>query len=231
MIDALSYVKLAPGIDKMKLVDLNGVDLELNKKATFESVIATWHKEQEELALKKHQEHEEWLNSPEGQQYTQQKEKEKAEHDAFVFHSVDEALLALSDVKPCLLSSPNTSHADAMRFCKEVMEIILKCEDLHFNSEQQAALSATLLLLGARKSEQLNDKFRTSEGNIGTLMNSKNNIQFPVAVFDQLIETKESTFNFGLSKVTEGGLKNSWIGQWLEAQKEKEKTLNNPDKK
>lgn len=227
IIDAIAYVKVSKDFDKIKLANLNGVNLKIDKKTTFSSAMNRWNKVKKEYEAKAIREHKEWLRTPEGQEYTRQKEQEQAEHDAYVFHSVDEALLALSDVEPCYLFHFNTTHEDAIRFCKEIMDIIQRCQDLHFEPEQQKEFSSMLTILGASGNDKLAEKFISGETSIGALMNTKNNIEFPASVFDQLIDADINKFNFNLSLVTDGGLKNSWIGGWLKTQKEHEKSLKN----
>ena len=223
--EATAYYAENEDIKKIELVGLNGVDLTIDEKTTFESAMDAWQKGTQENAKKAQQKHEEWLRSPEGIAETERKQKEHEEHEAFVFHSVDEALLALTELKPCDLSSDKTSQAEALAFCQDLMTILLKCEDLRFNDTQRKEMSDILKTLGATNTKGANEKFVSGEQSVGVLMGTKGSIGFPLSALDQLIDTSATTFDIGLAKLTEGGMKYSWIGEWLKTQNKKEKTL------
>ena len=203
--EATAYYAENEDIKKIELVGLNGVDLTIDEKTTFESAMDAWQKGTQENVQKAQQKHE--------------------EHEAFVFHSVDEALLALTELKPCDLSSDKTSQAEALAFCQDLMTILLKCEDLRFNDSQRKEMSDILKTLGATNTKGASEKFVSGEQSVGVLMGTKGSIGFPLSALDQLIDTSATTFDIGLAKLTEGGMKYSWIGEWLKTQNKKEKTL------
>ena len=224
--EAVKYLK-ENKYEKFILKDLNGVDLEIDKVLTVEQALDKYQKEKVAYSERKQKEYEEWLASPEGIAEQKRKAEEKAKHDAFVFHSTSEAILALTEIKPVDLTSDKTTEKEAMRFCKEVMTVILKCEDLHFSDEDRALLQDTLKTLGCVETKDVSQKFLTlgSQATIGTLLKSKNNIQLPLYCFDQLLSEDKDTFEFGMSKMTEGREKNSWITKWLQTQEKADKSL------
>ena len=224
--EAVKYLK-ENKYEKFILKDLNGVDLEIDNGLTIEQVLGKYQEEEIAYSRRKQKEYEEWLASPEGIAEQKREAEEKAKHDAFVFHSTSEAILALTEIKPVDLTSDKTTEKEAMRFCKEVMTVILKCEDLHFSDEDRALLQDTLKTLGCVKTKDVSQKFLTlgSQATIRTLLKSENNIQLPLVCFNQLLSEDKDTFEFGMSKMTEGREKNSWIAKWLQTQEKADKSL------
>ena len=224
--EAVKYLK-ENKYEKFILEDLNGVDLEIDNGLTIEQVLGKYQEEKTAYSRRKQKEYEEWLASPEGIAEQKRQAEEQAKHDAFVFHSTSEAILALTEIKPVDLTSDKTTEKEAMRFCKEVMTVILKCEDLHFSDEDRALLQDTLKTLGCVETKDVSQKFLTlgSRTTIGTLSKLKNNIQLPLSCFDQLLSEDKDTFEFGKSKMTDGGEKYSWIGEWLQTQEKADKSL------
>lgn len=160
--------------------------------------------------------HEEYKKSPEYLAQQKIEAEEKAKHDAYVYHSVDEALLALTEIEPSNLKSEKTTKKDAVRFCKEVMTVILKCEDLHFDNKQAKEFQDTLIALSCTNYAQANEKFKPSkQATIGRLLQQENDIGFPLNVFTNLMDCNSSDFNSNKAIVTEVGIKNSWTGMWL----------------
>ena len=224
--EAVKYLK-ENKYEKFILKDLNGVDLEIDNGLTIEQALDKYQKEKVAYSERKQKEYEEWLASPEGIAEQKREAEEKAKHDAFVFHSTSEAILALTEIKPVDLTSDETTEKEAMRFCKEVMTVILKCEDLHFSDEDRALLQDTLKTLGCVETKDVSQKFLTlgSQVTIRTLLKSENNIQIPLVCFNQLLSEDKDTFEFGMSKMTEGREKNSWITKWLQTQEKADKSL------
>lgn len=144
-----------------------------------------------------------------------------------LFTSVDEAIIALSEVEICDLKSSKTSKQDAIDFCKQVMKLLSRCRKLNFNEKELEEFSVTLLTLGCTKQADANKKFIDKSDLLTSLediINRKDDITFPLYVFDNLIGTKNPEFKFSLLAFFDGGIKTSWAGDWLKAQ-EKERTI------
>ena len=128
-------------------------------------------------------------------------------------------MLALTEIEPANLKSSATSMEDAVRMCKAVMTVILKCEDLHFDDQQRTEFQETLKALGCATFDQADAKFKPlGDATIGEIVGKKNDIQFPLSAFTNLIDCSKETFDFGKAKMTDGGEKSSWVGEWLAAQ-------------
>ena len=225
--EAVKYINENTKYEKFVLEGLNGVNLGIDSGLTVEQALDKYQEEKAAYRERIQKEYEEWLASPEGIAEQKRQAEEQAKHDAFVFHSPSEAMLALTEIEPVDLTSAKTTEKEAMRFCKEVMTVILKCEDLHFSDEDRILLQDTLKALGCVETKDASRKFLTSgsRATIGNLLKAKNNIQFPLYCFDQLLSENEDAFNYGKSIMTEGGEKHSWIGEWLQTQEKADKSL------
>lgn len=189
-----------------------------------------------ERRKQKEREYEEWLKTPEGIVYQKKQEEErkkqeeeKREYDKWIFHSYEEFVDALKQIKPCDLTSETSSKCDALKMCKEVILAINKAGALRFSDEQKNNISNILKCLGCCKTNEAAEKFIELPNNasIGDAMRAENNIEFPLSVFNNLIDVSPSNFGFSMSYVTDGGKKYSWCAEWLETQ---EKTKANPEK-
>ena len=148
------------------------------------------------------------------------------ENEIVPYKSFDEALLDLTSIDPCDLTSKQTSQQEAVAFCKKVMTILLRCEKLSFKDKQIQELSETLKTLGATTYENANEKFIADKKKFGEAVLSKGDIQFPLSVFTNIIDNNPESFRYGFSKAVEGGEEHSWIGEWLKTQNQKEQSRN-----
>ena len=203
--------------EKMILQDLNGVDVIIDKSTTVEEAINQWETKRNELSRKRQAEYNAWLKTPEGIKYQKDQEEKAKKHEAFVYHSFEEAMTDISKIEPVDLKSNDVSMEEAVKFCEKVCTSILKCEDLRFTDEQMKQFSDALEAIGCTTYKKASMKFHSNK-ETGIGIDEPNNIAFPLSAFSQLIGTDRDTFAFGLSKMTDGGLENSWIGIWLKAQ-------------
>lgn len=224
--NGIAFLKEFPVFKGLVLEDLNGADVFLTSETPYEKIEEVYQTALEETTARKQAEHEAFLKTPEGKKWlAEQEEKEKlakaekAEHDAFVFHSEEEVFEALKKIKPCDLTSNKTSVEDAVRFCKEVMTVLLKCEDLCPNHRK---MEEALTALGACRYDDANKKFKTDAEKLSEVLTKKDNIEFPLSVLTQIIGSSYNSYKFGLQRATDGGKKYSWVGEWLSAQSEPE---------
>jgi len=215
--DAIKYLSINTELKKIVITNFNGVDIVIDEKSTLESALKNWESAWYEKRKEAEKKEAEWLRSPEGIAETKRLEQKRLEHEAFVYHSVDEALLDLTSVNPCDLSSDKTTSAQALDFCQKVMTILSKCIDLNFTDKQVIETSELLKTLGARGHAEINEKFVSGEKNPEALITAKGNIEFPSNVFNQLIDTRTSSFNFAIYWASGD------IHRWLKAQKAKTK--------
>lgn len=223
--EAIDYLNSAAvtgaALESVTIIGLNGIDLTITKGMTVDEAIAKFKKMQDEKYEQYKAEREAWLKTPEGQEYLRAQEEEKRKHEEFVYHSVDEALEALSKVKPVDLVGGSTSMDDAIEFSKEVLLIIHKCEDLRFTEEEQKQFSDALKAIGCATYKTVNPKYVTDPTKTLGQIIKTNDIDFPLSCYSQLIDVKPSTFSFGLSKLCDGDIEYSWISSWLKAQEER----------
>ena len=204
--------------ERVTILGLNGIDLTITKGTTVDEAIAMFKKLQDEKFAKYEAERKAWLETPEGKAYLKKQEEEKRQHEEFVYHSTDEAMEALSKVKPVDLVGGTTSMSDAIEFSREVLLIIHKCEDLRFTEEEQKQFSDALKAIGCATYKTVNQKYVTDPTKTLGQIIKTNDIDFPLSCYSQLIDVKPSTFSFGLSKLCDGDIEYSWIGSWLKAQ-------------
>ena len=199
--------------------DIRGILVEITKETTAKDAVNQWKKQFDEKEQKRSLERKQWLASPEGQAYLKAEKEKQEKHNAFVYHSVDEAILALTEIKPADLKSEKTTLGEAVRLCKEVLTVVLKSEDLEFDDKQIKVFQKTLKALGCATYEDANEKFKTAgEGVIGQVRTKENNLDFPLTAFTGLIDNKSSSFRTNLAKFTDGGEGICWISGWLSAQ-------------
>ena len=216
--EATEYIAKHKEIKKIELVELNGTDITIDRKTTYASALESYELTTKENAQKHNEEYEEWKKA-----LAKERKQEREEREAFVYHNVDEALLALTEVTPCDLSSSDPTRTEALTFCKEIMTIVLKCSGLHFNDTQKKEMSEILKTLGATGYKDVNEKF-ISERKIPGIPTI--DIKLPLDLFSNVIDATPEYFDHAFARGTEGGLRHSKIGVWLAEQKEKEKTRN-----
>ena len=206
-----AYVHTTSGYGDLKV--------EIKKGMTYDELHDDFIAASKEYLAKREKEREGWFDARYGIVYTQAEMKKKKEHDAFVYHSFDEMVDALKQIKPCDLTSEATSNAAALDLCENVMLVLIKAEDLCFSDEKQNQLSKILKALGCCKDGEVAEKFKQlpEKSPIADMLVAENNIEFPLAVFNNIIDVPSTTFSCGFSKCVQGG-KESWCGEWLKTQ-------------
>lgn len=188
--------------------------VEVKQGMTYDELMDDFMAASRDQKAEEAREKEEWLKSPEGIAHTKAEEQKKKEHEEFVYHSFDEVVDALKQIKPCDLTSETTSLKDALKMCEDVMLVLIKAEDLRFSSEQQALFSKMLRGLGCCKYDEAAQKFMTLQEKLSLddMIVAENNIQFPLSEFTNLIDVSPNTFKHVFSMSV------SWCGRWLETQ-------------
>lgn len=100
---------------------------------------------------------------------------------------------------------------------KRVMINIQKSVNFNFDEQQRKEYSEALKQLGCTTFKNAHNCFKGESRTIGEVLKLNGNIEFPLSALSQLIDTDESTFSYGLSKMAEGN-EYSWVSQWLNAQ-------------
>ena len=136
-----------------------------------------------------------------------------------IYRNVNEALEELKKINPADLTSDETTLAEAIRFCREVMTVLVGCDELQFTEEQQRELSEQLKALGCVTYDAANKKYKSSASFKRTI-GTPGSIEYPLSAFSQLIDTDRGTFLTGMDLITDGGMSgDGWTGRWLKAQK------------
>lgn len=133
------------------------------------------------------------------------------------YEHVGEVFAALEPIEGVDLTSKDTTVEMALPFCKEVMKVISRCEYLQFKRQDAYKLSEILKAKGACAYKKANPELLSVKGGVGVLMGLKNNVQFPLSAFTQIVDASYETFTFGMSMLTEGG-EHSWCDIWLKNQ-------------
>lgn len=191
--------------------------VEVKNGMTYEELMDDFMAASRDYLAEQARKREEWLKSPDGIAQTKADEQKKKEHDEFVYHSFDEVVDALKQIKPCDLTSETSSLKDALKLCEDVMLVMMKAEDLSFSSEQKEKFSKMLRALGCCAQDEAAQKFiKLPKGSgFGVMSVSENNIEFPLFAFTN-IHGSPASFNFGLEIV---GSNDAGFGKdWLETQ-------------
>ncbi|MGN1201545.1 MAG: hypothetical protein ACI4R8_04770 [Candidatus Caccovivens sp.] len=163
-----------------------------------------------------------WLSAQEkaDNKIVETNKKEKIEKkDVEYYKNVREAVEALLEIEPVDLKSRNTSNEDAVKFCREVLTVLMGCENLNFNGTEQMYISDALKSIGCVKYKNAANQFKSNKTEtIGCISEKPNSIEFPLECFTRLIDADQDTFSYGLSKILDGGEKHSWVASWLSAQ-------------
>lgn len=161
--------------------------------------------------------------------YKEELRKNEMEHDAYVYHSANEANIALTHLKPIDLTSEKTTMKEAVDFCKDFMVILSKCEDLEFSDEDRKIFQDTMRVLGLASYDEVNEKFKgDSEGRvIGRCIEKQDSIEFPLIVATKLLKAENSKdFEHYIklhTKEREGEPSDALV--WFEAQRSAEVSL------
>ena len=149
------------------------------------------------------------------------KQMEKIIHRDFVYKDFDEMMADLNKIKPCNLSSNETSFASAQKMFEKILTSFVKAEDLTLTAENQEWISNKLESLRGCKEKQISEKFLPnldSAKSIDEINCKENSIEYPLLVVSKLISSKGNNFTAYFNYLTDGGLKESPCGKWLKAQ-------------
>lgn len=149
------------------------------------------------------------------------KQMEKIIHRDFVYKDFDEMMADLNKIKPCNLSSNETSFASAQKMFEKILTSFVKAEDLTLTTENQEWISNKLESLRGCKEKQISEKFLPnldSAKSIDEINCKENSIEYPLLVVSKLISSKGNNFTAYFNYLTDGGLKESPCGKWLKAQ-------------
>lgn len=137
------------------------------------------------------------------------------------FENEQEMFTVMKYLKHCNLASEKTELSDAVEFCKTIFECFLRAEHFTPNHEK---LELSLYRLGACKYNDAANKFiANGDASIGELLSSVDDIGFPLSAFSQILDTSDSDYRLGWSKLMDGGKDNSWVSEWLNTQYNKER--------
>lgn len=131
------------------------------------------------------------------------------------YETLEEFYSDLSKIKKVDYTSAETSMESAIAHSRQVLTTLLRAQNLDLTNEQQN-LSEALKIIGCVPYQQAHEKFQ-DRSTIGQLL-GKENVSFPLSVYQQLIDADPDTFMYGLAKVLDGGNKYSWISDWLQTQ-------------
>ena len=131
------------------------------------------------------------------------------------YETLEEFYKDLSKIEKVDYTSPETSMESAIEHSRQVLTTLLRAQNLDLTKEQQN-VSEALKIIGCVPYSQAHKKFQ-DKSTIGQLL-EKENIAFPLSVYQQLIDSEPKTFSLILGRVLEGGAKYSLISEWLQTQ-------------
>lgn len=222
--EAMAYLR-ASGKKNMTIQGLQDVTIQVNRYMTNDEAFKCFELVRDAMDKAYGINYEAYKRSDEYQAEQARKKAEEEERQAGLYPTVDKAIEALKEIKPIDLKSEKTSMKEAKEWAVKVLKVMQGCEDLRFDEGQRKLMSDTLRSLGAVSLEELRNKVVNKK-----LVNmdekkpllESNDLSFPLSAMGQLIDTSAETFSYGLGKMTEGGLKYSWIGDWFRSQENAE---------
>ena len=149
------------------------------------------------------------------------KQMEKIMHKNFAYKDFDEMVADLNKIKPCNLSSNETSFAIAQRMFQKILTTFVKAEDLSLTQENQEYISNKLENLLGCKENKVSEKFVSNilqTESINEIVCKENSIEYPLIAVSKLISSKGNDFTAYFNYLTDGGLKESPCGKWIKAQ-------------
>ena len=124
----------------------------------------------------------------------------------------EEFFKALSEITPCDLRDSKTTIKAALVFCTQVLSYF---ERATFRPDQDK-LELSLYHMGACEYKKAAEHLLPiKNAYIEDILKAKNNVQFPLVVFSQILNTEPDSYEYGWAKA-----KGGWISNWLNAQKE-----------
>lgn len=134
------------------------------------------------------------------------------------YNNIDKIVRDLKNIGYVDLTSNKTEIKQAVNFCKKVFAIIMGCKHFDFTDEDITKMSNTLKEIGCVKHNDAASKFISNNHNsLSDVIELPNNIEFPLSLFSQLIDTNSNSFTFAISLATDGD-EMSWINSWIDAQ-------------
>lgn len=129
-------------------------------------------------------------------------------------------LKALDKIKPIDLMSDKTTMQEAVQWAKDIFKTIDESKISYIKDENKILVSEKLKELGGLKLSDLK-KTKFFEGGkiLDDIISKKDSIEFPLSAFAQLIDTRNSTFDYGFAKLFEDE-EFSWANEWLKAQED-----------
>ena len=153
--------------------------------------------------MSEYQDQRQWLKSDEGKAYLETLKP---------YTSLEQFYKDLSKIQKIDYTSPETTMEEAIAHSIQVLEVLIRAENLDFSRERQS-VSEALKMVGCVPWPQANEKFQ-DRSSVGELL-YRENVSFPLSAYQQLIDSEPSTFSYGLAKLLDGGAEYSWIGEWL----------------
>lgn len=160
--------------------------------------------------LKKYEQDEKWRATGEGRDFLETLKP---------YENVEEFFRDLSKIETFDYKSADSNMEDAVEHARKVLKVLMKSEKLDLNKYRED-VSKALKIIGCVRFDEADKKFK-SDHSIGEMLYEEN-VAFPLSAYTQLIDTKESTFSYGLGKLLDGGAEYSWIGSWLATQQKAE---------
>lgn len=129
-------------------------------------------------------------------------------------------LKALDKIKPIDLMSDKTTMQEAVQWAKDIFKTIDESKISYIKDENKILVSEKLKELGGLKLSDLK-KTKFFEGGkiLDDIISKKDSVEFPLSAFAQLIDTRNSTFDYGFAKLFEDE-EFSWANEWLKAQED-----------
>ena len=125
------------------------------------------------------------------------------------FKNEKEFFMSLAFVKPCDLRDETTMSDDAIKFCKTILGLFDHVKDFIPNQDQ---LALKLYRLGACEHNKAARKFIEMKGvRVEDLITIDRNIQFPLSVFTQILNTSNQSYEFFWNLMQSTDLFKSWI--------------------
>ena len=143
------------------------------------------------------------------------------------YTTLEEFYKDLSKIKKVDYTSSETSMESVIEHSRQVLTTLLRAHNLNLSKEQKN-ISEALKMIGCIPWTEAHKKFQDGSA-IGQLL-GKENVSFPLFLYQQLIDSEPETFIFGLDKALDGGYKNSWISEWLQTQQAAEELKANQKK-
>lgn len=221
--DALALLQEHPEYNQIVLEDINSTTFTLDQGCTLEKAIELFESAWTDLMEKIDQKRKDYEETAEGQAEVKRIAEENAAQEAYRFKDFSELYSAINALPVTDLKSSKTSMKDAIDFCKELMVIFSKSDNLEISKNQLKSFNDLLKNKGACGYHDAASKFLppfNKKMSIEETLESNGTIYFPLSALLQIIDkTSTDSVKFALSRMGNGGEKHSWCMQWVNAQK------------